>query len=69
VSTKQHATKRDRRSSRLAATVRCFAVDCSGATAVEYGVLILIGIAIMEVVSQIGGSVSGMFEMLKGAFG
>jgi Flp pilus assembly pilin Flp len=63
VSTKQHATKRDRRSSRLAATVRC------GATAVEYGVLILIGIAIMEVVSQIGGSVSGMFEMLKGAFG
>jgi Flp pilus assembly pilin Flp len=49
--------------------VRCFAVDCSGATAVEYGVLILIGIAVMAVVSQIGGSVSGMFETLKGAFG
>jgi Flp pilus assembly pilin Flp len=69
VSHKQPSAKQDQRSSRLAATVRCFAVDCSGATAVEYGVLILIGIAIMAVVSQIGGSVSGMFEMLKGAFG
>ena len=29
----------------------------------------LIAIAIMTLVSQIGGSVSGMFEMLKNAFG
>jgi hypothetical protein len=28
-----------------------------------------VAIAIMAVVSQIGGSVSGMFEMLKDAFG
>ncbi len=69
MSTTQHATKRARPMSRLAATARCFAADCSGATAVEYGVLVLIGIAIMALVSQIGGSVSGMFEMLKGAFG
>jgi Flp pilus assembly pilin Flp len=29
----------------------------------------LIAIAIMALVSQISGSVSGMFEMLKNAFG
>ncbi len=40
-----------------------------GATAIEYGIMTLIAIAIMALVSQIGGSVSGMFEMLKNAFG
>jgi Flp pilus assembly pilin Flp len=54
---------------RLSAAARRFAADCSGATAIEYGILTLIAIAIMAMVSQIGGSVSGMFDMLKGAFG
>jgi len=39
------------------------------ATAIEYGIMTLIAIAIMALVSQISGSVSGMFEMLKNAFG
>ena len=52
----------------LRPTARRFAADSSGATAIEYGILTLIAIAIMAVVSQIGGSVSGMFEMLKNAF-
>jgi Flp pilus assembly pilin Flp len=55
---------------RLSVAARRFAADCSGATAIEYGILTLIAIAIaiMAAVSQIGGSVSGMFEILKGAF-
>lgn len=53
---------------RLSVAIRRFAADGSGATAIEYGILTLIAIAIMAVVSQIGGSVSGMFDMLKGAF-
>jgi len=54
---------------RLAAAARCFAADRSGATAVEYGMMILIAIAVMLVISEIGGSVSGMFEKLKGFVG
>ena len=54
---------------RLSVATRRFVADCSGATAIEYGILTLIAIAIMAVISQIGGSVSGMFEMLKDAFG
>jgi Flp pilus assembly pilin Flp len=53
---------------RLPAAVRRFAADRSGATAIEYGILTLIAIAIMAAVSQIGGSVSGMFDMLKDVF-
>ena len=53
---------------RLSVAVRRFAADDSGATAIEYGILTLIAIAIMAVVSQIGGSVRSMFDMLKGAF-
>ena len=52
---------------RLSVAVRRFAADGSGAT-IEYGILTLIAIAIMAVVSQIGGSVGGMFDMLKDAF-
>ncbi|MCJ7527032.1 MAG: Flp family type IVb pilin [Methyloceanibacter sp.] len=54
---------------RLAAAARRFAADRSGATAVEYGMMILIAIAVMLVISEIGGSVGGMFEKLKGFVG
>ena len=54
---------------RFVTAARRFAADRSGATAIEYGIMTLIAIAIMALVSQIGGSVSGMFEMLKNAFG
>ena len=71
MSNTRHARPREALPIRLAATARPFAADCSGATAIEYGImtLIAIAIAIMALVSQIGGSVSGMFEMLKNAFG
>ena len=62
----RHARPREALPIPLAATARRFAADCSGATAIEYG--IMTAIAIMALVSQIGGSVSGMFEMLKNAF-
>jgi Flp pilus assembly pilin Flp len=63
------STEPTRLGMRLSVAARRFVADCSGATAIEYGILTLIAIAIMAVISQIGGSVSGMFEMLKGAFG
>lgn len=69
MSNTRHARPRAALPLRLAATARRFAADCSGATAIEYGIMTLIAIAIMALVSQIGGSVSGMFEMLKNAFG
>ena len=69
MSNTRHARPRAALPIRLAATARRFAADCSGATAIEYGIMTLIAIAIMALVSQIGGSVSGMFEMLKNAFG
>lgn len=69
MSNTRHARPRGALPIRLAATARRFAADCSGATAIEYGIMTLIAIAIMALVSQIGGSVSGMFEMLKNAFG
>ena len=69
MSNTRHARPREALPIRLAATARPFAADCSGATAIEYGIMTLIAIAIMALVSQIGGSVSGMFEMLKNAFG
>ena len=69
MSNTRHARPREALPIRLAATARRFAADCSGATAIEYGIMTLIAIAIMALVSQIGGSVSGMFEMLKYAFG
>ena len=69
MSNTRHARPREALPIRLAATARRFAADRSGATAIEYGIMTLIAIAIMALVSQIGGSVSGMFEMLKNAFG
>ncbi len=63
-----HVPEPIRLTMRLSAAARRFAVDCSGATAVEYGILTLIAIAIMALVSEIGGSVSGMFEKLSGVF-
>ena len=68
MSNTRHARSRETLPIRLAATARRFAADCSGATAIEYGIMTLIAIAIMALVSQIGGSVGSMFDMLKGAF-
>jgi pilus assembly protein Flp/PilA len=54
----------------LALTARRFAADNSGASAVEYGVLVAaIALAIFALVSQIGGSVAGLFEKAEGIYG
>ncbi len=58
-----------RASVRLAQTARRFATDCSGATAIEYGVLIAgIALAIVALVFEIGGGVNGMFEKAQAIF-
>ena len=46
---------------RFVTAARRFAADRSGTSAIEYGIM-LIGIAIMALISEVGGSVSGMFE-------
>ena len=53
----------------LARTARRFAADCSGATAIEYGVLIAgIALAIVALIFEIGGGVNGMFEKAQAIF-
>ena len=45
--------------------IRAFAVDESGATAIEYGLIIAgISIAIMATVFAIGAEMNGMFQMV-----
>jgi Flp pilus assembly pilin Flp len=51
---------------RLARLARCFATDCSGASAVEYGILTLIAFAVAALVFDIGSAVSGMYEKVAG---
>lgn len=54
----------------LALTARRFAADNSGASAVEYAVLIAaIALAIVALVYQIGDSVTGLFEKAEGIYG
>ena len=54
----------------LALTARRFAADTSGATAVEYGLLVAaIALAIVALVYEIGDSVRGMFEKAAGIYG
>jgi Flp pilus assembly pilin Flp len=48
---------------------RRFAGDQRATTAIEYGVLALIGLAVILIVSEIGGTVSGMYEQLAGKIG
>jgi pilus assembly protein Flp/PilA len=54
----------------LVRTACRFTADNSGATAVEYGLLIAaIALAIVAVVYEIGDSVTGMFEKAAGIYG
>jgi Flp pilus assembly pilin Flp len=54
---------------RLAQTARRFAADSSGASAIEYAVLIAsIALAIAALVFEIGGKVNAMFEQAEGIF-
>ena len=68
----QSTTEFDRRGmqSRLARTARRFAADSSGATAIEYVILVAgIALAIVALVFEIGGKVNAMFEQAVGIFG
>jgi Flp pilus assembly pilin Flp len=53
----------------VAGLARRFAGDQRATTAIEYGVLALIGLAVILIVSEIGGTVSGMYEQLAGKIG
>jgi pilus assembly protein Flp/PilA len=54
----------------LALTARRFAADSSGATAVEYGLLVAaIALAIVALVFEIGDSVKSMFDKAAGIYG
>ena len=47
-------------------TLRKLCVDQSGATAIEYGLIVaLIGVAIMGALSNLGGGVGGMWGKLS----
>jgi Flp pilus assembly pilin Flp len=51
---------------RVARTARRFAADNSGASAIEYVVLVaFIGLAIMVILAQISGSLNSAFESLS----
>jgi Flp pilus assembly pilin Flp len=53
----------------VAGLARRFSADERATTAVEYAVLALIGLAVIVIVSEIGGTVSGMYEKLAGKLG
>jgi Flp pilus assembly pilin Flp len=54
----------------LALTARRSATDSSGASAVEYAILVAaIALAIVALVFQIGDSVTGLFEKAEGIYG
>jgi Flp pilus assembly pilin Flp len=53
---------------RVGVTVRRFAVDCSGTTAIEYAIMTFIAVAIMVVITQLGGNVTAMYERVQGIF-
>ena len=61
-------TLRMRMPVRLAVAARRFAADQSAATAVEYAVMTFIAIAIVAVISKLGGSVTAMYERVEGLF-
>jgi Flp pilus assembly pilin Flp len=57
-----------RNTRRLTAEARRFLADNSGATAIEYAIVALIGVAVIALVSQIGGTVNGFYEKVVKAF-
>ena len=49
-------------------TVRRFATDRSGATAVEYGIVTLIAVGVLFAVHQVGGNITTIFETIAANF-
>jgi Flp pilus assembly pilin Flp len=52
----------------LAEQARRFLTYSSGATAIEYAIVALIGVAVIALVIQIGGSVNTLFQKVVEAF-
>jgi Flp pilus assembly pilin Flp len=52
----------------IAENARRFARDCSGTTAIEYVILTFIAVAIIAIVSQVGGNVNALYERVVTAF-
>ena len=54
---------------RFAAAARRFAVDSSATSAIEYAIMTFIAVAVIAVVTQLGGTVNGMYERVQEALG
>jgi Flp pilus assembly pilin Flp len=52
---------------RIAGSARRFARDCSATTAIEYALLTFIAVAIIVVVSQLGGSLNALYSSVQNA--
>jgi Flp pilus assembly pilin Flp len=48
-------------------SARRFARDRSGTTAAEYAIMTLIAVAIIAIVSQVGGNVNALYERVETA--
>jgi pilus assembly protein Flp/PilA len=56
-------------SMRLPQFLRRFAADRSGATAIEYGIILLLVVTgIITIIGTIGGSLTGMLDAANGGF-
>jgi Flp pilus assembly pilin Flp len=53
---------------RVGATARLFAADRSGTTAIEYAIMTFIAVAIMVVITRLGGNVTVMYERVQAIF-
>jgi len=62
------STSTQKLSSRLASTARRFAADASAATSIEYAILTFIAVAVIAVVTQLGSTVTGMYERVLEIF-
>jgi Flp pilus assembly pilin Flp len=53
---------------RSGAMARRFAADTSGTTAIEYAIMTFIAVAIMVVITPLGGNVTAMYERVQAIF-
>jgi Flp pilus assembly pilin Flp len=53
---------------RVGATARRFGADRSGTTAIEYAIMTFIAVAILVVITQLGGNVTAKYERVQAIF-
>jgi Flp pilus assembly pilin Flp len=54
---------------RLGGAARRFAVDNSATSAIEYAIMTFIAVAVIAVVTQLGGTVDGMYQRVQEVLG